>query len=665
MNISVYKNNKYNDSNDDLQIELTHFTEWCNKWQLTISESKCKQLFINKNSNNTPAPITVNQHKLTPITSASPSTYPNVTQPCVRILGLYVDHTLTWKAHKQYVYAKANQRLSQLKCIVFNNKWQWKPMSIFRLYKSTIEPIITTNIIIYSTAIRNNDQILQIWRKGLQLSTAMRSKTSYLKLMKLTNAKSIPNIIDLKLTQFYLKCQLAPSNTFAGQNWIQYWRMVHQYHITTQEQSILKHLPLYRAQITSTAIEEYIRNQPNDTSIPIKIHPFEQFMGNIKLSGYGILPKTDQECMVRRPPPAYRHHYPNNLNNDINILNTLITNVYTDGSTDGNPGRSTFAWISKTYQLSLIGKLSKEYTETIPFPCSINIAELAAIHSVIYNIYDLYCQEKLPQNALYTIHTDSQACVNMFYTEYYPVIKEYYDMIQEIYELMNEMAQGLISFHICKVRAHTKKDQSQTSHERRNNYVDYLARQACKEFTDPLNAEMATYEYYFDNNNNYINAYYNRMYQIMGNNHQNTISDHNLLLQLPNTNHMMNEMRYLSYQDSRIINQIRCGYTTLPTDPPWINHYNCGCPGTPQFTVQHRLLECQLPAYTEARKDIRSQLIELNSEFSKDDYFNNLNNLLFPHLHYKSKELKQFENIINRVNILMIMAQYCRYRFPD
>ena len=55
----------------------------------------------------------------------------------------------------------------------------------------------------------------------------------------------------------------------------------------------------------------------------------------------------------------------------------------------------------------------------------------------------------------------------------------------------------------------------------------------------------------------------------------------------------------------------------------------------------------------------------MDQQFQHDEYFNDVNHLLYPHLQYKSKELKTFENLILRTEHLRWVIQYCRYRFPD
>ena len=138
-------------------------------------------------------------------------------------------------------------------------------------------------------------------------------------------------------------------------------------------------------------------------------------------------------------------------------------------------------------------------------------------------------------------------------------------------------------------------------------------------------------------------------------------------MNIPNGNVMLNELRLLNYNDAAILNQIRMGYMTLHSDVPWFDtsYYECNCELHPRLTIQHYFLECTLPKLVEARTNLQHYLSQLNSKFEDNDYFNNMNHLLYPHLEYTSKELKTIENIFRRHEHLKGIIQFCRYRFPD
>lgn len=134
---------------------------------------------------------------------------------------------------------------------------------------------------------------------------------------------------------------------------------------------------------------------------------------------------------------------------------------------------------------------------------------------------------------------------------------------------------------------------------------------------------------------------------------------------LPAGDAMLRELRLLTYHEAAILNQIRMGYLTLKSDKPWLNDYICNCDEQSKLTIKHFLLECKLAETVQLRNELRERLINLDQQFHNDEYFNNEHNLLYPHLKYKSKELKTFENLTLRTEHLKWVIEYCRYRFPD
>ena len=124
-------------------------------------------------------------------------------------------------------------------------------------------------------------------------------------------------------------------------------------------------------------------------------------------------------------------------------------------------------------------------------------------------------------------------------------------------------------------------------------------------------------------------------------------------------------MRILTYYDAAILNQVRMGYLTLKSDEPWKNMYTCTCDNQPRLTIKHFLLECTNPEVVEIRNEMRAGITSENNKFQDDDYFYDVNHLLYPHLEYSAKELKKFENITLRTTHLQWVIEFCRYRFPD
>ena len=203
-----------------------------------------------------------------------------------------------------------------------------------------------------------------------------------------------------------------------------------------------------------------------------------------------------------------------------------------------------------------------------------------------------------------------------------------------------------------------------------NNIVDGLAVNA-RIKNNNMDIDSSYYEYYLSNNNKYVNAFHNELFNIKCDNQfhlkqKDHMGDHNILLLMNKTDAFLREMRLLSYNDAQAINRVRMGYMVLPENGNWIDNRICECSDNThiyKLTVQHYFYECEL--FNAQRIELQNHLSELNMDFKNNDYFYNINNLLFPHLNYNIQENKNFETIINRVKILMSVALYCRYRFPD
>ena len=411
-------------------------------------------------------------------------------------------------------------------------------------------------------------------------------------------------------------------------------------------------------------INKDLATMPNDPQVPINLDIYEQYIGNTKLSGYGFLPKYDHHKQVRRPPPSYKHPYPPNLNpHNINYRHTTNIHLYTDGSTISNPGRSAYAWISQASGIhAMHNALEPEYQHHIHYPCAINVAELEAIKNVIERVYELSTYNIWPVNTHFTIHSDSQLCVNLFSTDYYPHNNSTYDTIQYIYYILNQIPH--ITFSVRKVRAHVQPNHANI-HEQHNIQVDKLANEASAQMPNDIDCNDSYYTYYHNNNNSYINAWHNIQFRNKCNTNIPTLSDNNDILYLPPGDAMLRELRILTYYDAAILNQIRMGYLTLKSDKPWLNYYTCTCDAQSKLTVKHFLLECQSPDTIEMRNELRNQLTTLNPKFNNDTHFNNIHNLIYPHLQYTAKELKSFDNLTLRTEHLQHIIEYCRYRFPD
>ena len=649
------------DSDTYLQLEITHFINWCNKWQLSISVNKCQQLFICTNNINAPATIRIGKRILTPVVAEAPNRHNPPGYPtAVRILGLQLTPSLTWQYPRQLALKKARRRLGQLKQLVKYYKWEWKPTAIWRIYLSTIQPLLEQNaVIVYSNfdLAATKTEWKQVWSDALRLASGLHRTCSVLKLQKLFNARSPNHIITLKFLHFWLKCKLAPPHTFAAKCWTQY---LHTY----ASEPFMFHSPLTKAYILRQTINTTLTSTPHEGSIPLP--PPAKMVAHTNISGYGIQPLCDAYDQQRRPPPSYIIPLPTALNNAVSDpAHTL--HIYTDGSTRLNPGRATAAWyyrIPPALRIQL-STLSTRNTYCAPAPHSINNTELIAIERAVEHLYLHHTHLKLTYGTglspvmSVTLHSDSLFCVSMFTPSFYPRTEWYYNTLQSIFHYLTSLANDGIYFNIEHVSAHQYN--TKNAHHIDNNIADKLARTTCQQYKTPLHLHHAPYDFYFQNIKQYVHAFFRLKFRSDCAANAPTQSDHKRLLTIPDTDEFVREMRCLTLTQARRINRIRCGYT----NPQW-NHINapyCPCDNQSIPTTRHLIYSCNF--FNQQRHLFRNELQTIEPRFNDPLVFNNLNYILFPHLLYTTQELKNMDIHLKRIRIINTVDIYCKHRWPN
>ena len=323
-----------------------------------------------------------------------------------------------------------------------------------------------------------------------------------------------------------------------------------------------------------------------------------------------------------------------------------------------DPGRATAAWYYRS-------TLSAKNTYCAPAPQSINNTELVAIERAIEHLYLYHMQLKLtygtglsPQISV-TIHSDSLFCVSMFKPSFYPSTEWYYITLQSIFQYLTSFANDGIYFNIEHVPAH--QYHTKNVHHIGNNIADKLARTACKDYNTPLQLHHAPYEFYYQNIKQYLQAFFKLQFRNKCTNTIPTQSDHNRLLNIPDTNEFLREMRCLTLTQSSRINRIRCGYS----NPQW-NHIlapYCPCDNHSIPTTRHLIYSCQF--FNQQRQIFRNELQQIEPRFTDPLIFNNLNYILFPHLLYTTQELKHINTHLQRIRILQVVDTYCKHLWPN
>ena len=114
---------------------------------------------------------------------------------------------------------------------------------------------------------------------------------------------------------------------------------------------------------------------------------------------------------------------------------------------------------------------------------------------------------------------------------------------------------------------------------------------------------------------------------------------------------MMNEARFISYNEMKLLSTMRMGYMQIPTQDRFVEP-TCYCANTP-LTTQHFLIECKDPNLVKRRKDLKNDLIATEPKYNEklqylldpnatqEQKMDMMTLLLYPHLLYNSNELKQ------------------------
>ena len=209
-----------------------------------------------------------------------------------------------------------------------------------------------------------------------------------------------------------------------------------------------------------------------------------------------------------------------------------------------------------------------------------------------------------------------------------------------------------------------------------NNAVDKLVKETLAEHIVPLNYDNSKYNYILHNNNTLIKVYYRLMDKIHNDQHPSKRSSITQLNNIPYTNEIINESRFLDYYDSQLLAQLRMGYMHSISDDIFEQPI-CACDENAALTVQHFLIECKKDGLIDRRKDLKQNLIAIDEKYNEklqylldpnatnDQKMDMVKLLLFPHLDYTTTQLNNFNTKLIKMYILRLILYYCRHRFPD
>jgi len=148
----------------DMQSDINLISEWFVANRLTVNPSKSHYLFFTKDCVTLDTPITV---------PSSNQTINRVT--CVKYLGLYIDESLSWKTHIEYI----TKKIAPIVGILYRFRFMSLPRSLkLNLYYSMIHPHISfmnciwsaaSNLLVYGIEVLQRRALKNIFNKSLYI----------------------------------------------------------------------------------------------------------------------------------------------------------------------------------------------------------------------------------------------------------------------------------------------------------------------------------------------------------------------------------------------------------------------------------------------------------------------------------------------------------------
>ena len=485
-----------------LQNEINRFYEWTLNWKLVINAEKCSSLTLTHRKNlqarvyninninmscvhhpNNAPYICTHNHNYQYVNAMSDDSINDQNAPKtptteellipskwrmrvsdphkiplhVRILGLLFDPKLSWNEHITSIVKRCNQKLYQLSRIAYCPDYNLSPKNVWKLYTSTIRPIIEYGLCVYSTS-STFTKLEQIQNRAMRIALRLRKTTPIYTMRKILGCESIAQRLSRMRINLWCKLVRSPSNTLSHETYLNWYNFV-QNQINNQNiSSRIKNINNF-----STNFLNKYRKSPISTTYEYiqSIHP-----PNIPTTFF-------YHQQHYKAPPCYLHPFPSKLNtyksiDEMDENNQFLTNetmeCWTDGSCIPNPGPGGGAAIFPS-------KKSLNTTRPINHPTTINYAELVAIEAGLIS-FNNFIYNNNNQYKQLSIFTDSKFCWKLFNLEGYPKINYYYGIMNNIIKLINKINANNISISIIKVPAHQDIEN--------NELVDKLAKQAAK-----------------------------------------------------------------------------------------------------------------------------------------------------------------------------------------
>ena len=552
----------------------------------------------------------------------------------VRILGLYFDPKLTWKPQIDQIVNRVKQKLHQLQRITYSPRFKLPTKTVWKLYQSTIRPIMEYGLCIYGTNNKHIEKLDQLQNQALRIAFKAKKSTNYQYLKLFLDTTTMEERLDRIRIKFWAKLirshqSLLPNDTF--NRWLDFANdnKLYQHFRETRNRKLAPRFQFDKAKKVSEspiakAYETIDKIVTRETEIPFEFEP--QFY---------------------KSPPCYDIQFPENIEmfeslelywHSYSGYESNILQGWTDGSCKPNPGPAG----ASVYFPQMDDLLSRDWT--FDFETTINHAEIVAIRLAFESIWDNF--DSLEGIDTICIFTDSLFCFKLFTKDSYPKLRLYYDELMIIYEIINEL-QEYFDIKFIKVASHTEIEENEEVDDRANDaadqaiewqkYGDLWHPELTPAIVDIQKYNSLIKEFYNNKRKEYFDELYSKVINKQASHHEfksyfmiDTLFDSNANFKENIGKLFSHEMKKLNGNKVEMICKLRSehislnGYARKILGKPSDRCPHCLC----IETVEHFVMDCRL--FDEQRSEMRKKLININNEFDNESFFN-IRNVLFPH----------------------------------
>ena len=545
---------------------------------------------------------------------------------------------------------RCNKKLHQLARIAYCPDYDLSPRSVWKLYVTTIRPIIEYGLNVYSACTETEFKKLEsIQNRAMRIALRLKYMTPTEKMRKFLNCESIAQRLTRMRINLWCKLIRAPDHLlqhYTFHKWYEFMQEYHENHIFVA--STLNPDNFNVASIKSAGKSPISRTYNTIRSL---LPPDEPTQFNPTPQPYKALPSY----LIPTPTRALQffsdleeYEIWSESNEFTADMETI--QAWTDGSCMPNPGPGGFGVIFPS---------NPHHNQTIPIDhhTTINMAELRAIECALETTLSTVRFE--PNCALahtIAIFTDSKFCHTLLQPHGYPKFHYYWEVVNRINLLLQQLHQLDFNIQFVKVPAHSDIEF--------NEKVDALAKSAAEQAIEnetnnsecwhPMRAPVMVhasqllaeanrrrhqqFEQYVRNQ---WREYLDRLHNLSDHGptpykgeflfSQGMVSFYDPYKILHNGKYFKEEINFLDRDTIQIINKLRSEQVNLHA---WEHAYfpnqsnglcdSCNC----SENVSHYLLECQ--AFLQHQSELIQNLQKADPFFQNPAHLTTVN-ILFPY----------------------------------